>query len=176
MKVVILHSSDAADPPEDPVLAQIESALQAAGHDSARVTLCDVVTTVITDISREEPDLVFNLAESFNGKSALESSVAGLLNLLGLHYTGSSPAGLLVAGDKALAKKILGFHGIKSPTFASIYRGAVDWAGDLDFPLIVKPPQEDASLGVTAASIVHDLKELLERIEHIQEEFSQPAL
>ena len=41
---------------------------------------------------------MFNIAESFGGKSALESNVAGLLNLLGLRYTGSSPAGLLLAG------------------------------------------------------------------------------
>ena len=41
------------------------------------------------------PDLVFNLAESFDGKSALESNVAALLNLLDLRYTGSSPAGLI---------------------------------------------------------------------------------
>ena len=83
----------------------------------------------------DPPDLVFNLAESFGGKSALESNVAALLNLLNLRYTGSSPAGLLVAGDKSLTKKILGFHSIRTPQFATVYRGAVDWAGDISFPV-----------------------------------------
>ena len=50
---------------------------------------------------------MFNIAESFGGKSALESNVAALLNLLGLRYTGSSPAGLMLAGDKSLTKKVL---------------------------------------------------------------------
>jgi D-alanine-D-alanine ligase len=52
----------------------------------------------------------------------------------------------------------------------------VDWAGDVQFPLIVKPPQEDASLGITHKSIVHDVKELLEKIAELQTEYQQPAL
>jgi D-alanine-D-alanine ligase len=119
---------------------------------------------------------VINLAESFAGKSALESNIAALLNLLDLRYTGSSPAGLLVAGDKTLSKKVLVFHGIKTPQFATVYRGMVDWAGDVQFPLIVKPPQEDASLGITNKSVVRDVKELLEKIAELQGEYQQPAL
>jgi D-alanine-D-alanine ligase len=52
----------------------------------------------------------------------------------------------------------------------------VDWAGDIQFPLIVKPPQEDASLGITNKSIVRDVKELLEKIAELQSEYQQPAL
>ncbi len=62
------------------------------------------------------------------------------------------------------------------PQFATVYRGAVDWAGDLAFPVIVKPPQEDASLGVTAASVVRDIRQLLERIDAMQTDYGQPAL
>ena len=91
-----------------------------------------------------------------------------MLNLLDLRYTGSSPAGLLLAGDKSLTKKVLSFHGIQTPQFATLYRGAVDWAGDLTFPVIVKPPQEDASLGITSASVVHEIKDLFARIDELQ--------
>jgi D-alanine-D-alanine ligase len=119
---------------------------------------------------------VFNLAESFGGKSALESNVAALLNLLGLRYTGSSPAGLIQAGDKTLTKKVLSFHGIQTPRFATVYRGAVDWAGDIEFPLIVKPPQEDASLGITQKSIVRNVRDLLEAMSALQAEYQSPAL
>jgi D-alanine-D-alanine ligase len=122
------------------------------------------------------PDLVVNLAESFDDKSALDSSVTALLNLLGLRYTGSSPAGLIAAGDKSLTKKILSFHGIQTPQFATLYRGAVDWAGDLTFPVIVKPPQEDASLGITSASVVREIKDLFDRIGELQLEYQGPVL
>jgi len=173
---VVLHTKDAVDGEEDPVLGQLEQALRNGGNEPRRVMVDAAVEPVVQELTSERPDIVINLAESFAGKSALESSVAGLLNLLDLRYTGSSPAGLMVAGDKTLSKKVLLFHGIKTPQFVTVYRGMVDWAGDVNFPLIVKPPQEDASLGITQKSIVHDVKELLERIADLQSEYQQPAL
>ncbi|HEX6966449.1 MAG TPA: ATP-grasp domain-containing protein [Gemmatimonadaceae bacterium] len=176
MKVVLLHTSDAAGPPEDPVLAQLTDALTHNGHDVQRLTVNERVEPVVDALHAADPELVFNLAESFRGKSALESNVAALLNLLDLRYTGSSPAGLLLAGDKSLTKQVLAFHGIRTPKFATIFRGAVDWAGDISFPLIVKPPQEDASLGVTSRSVVHDVRQLLEQMNTMQSTFHQPVL
>ncbi len=176
MNVVLLHTIDAAGPPPDPVLAQIEGVLTDAGHSTSRLMVDRTVEPLIAGLREAEPDLVFNFAESFDGKSALESNVAALLNLLGLRYTGSSPAGLIQAGDKTLTKKVLSFHGILTPRFASVYRGAVDWAGDIEFPLIVKPPQEDASLGITQKSIVRNVRDLLETMSALQAAYQSPAL
>ena len=136
----------------------------------------DVVRPLVSELEVYKPDLVFNIAESFAGRSALESNVAALLNLLGLGYTGSSPAGLILAGDKTLTKKVLTFHGILTARFATVFRGSVDWAGDIGFPLILKPPQEDASLGITQKSIVNDVQELLQTISSLQHEYQGPVL
>src|SRR5436853_1674977 len=144
VKITVLHSKDALDPPVDPLLDQLDAALSENGHTPRRIAVDDSVEPVIAALRDPQPDLVFNLAESFAGRSALESNVAALLNLLDLRYTGSSPAGLLLAGDKTLTKQLLRFHRIRTPEFATIYRGAVDWADDIKFPVIVKPPQEDA--------------------------------
>ena len=176
MKVVILHSEDALEPPVDPVLAQIATALERAGHETAMQVVLPDVVALATELRAAEPALVVNLAEAFDGKSALESNVAALLNLLDLRYTGSSPAGLMLAGDKALGKKVLSFHGVRSPQFATVHRGDVEWAGDLAFPLIVKPPQEDASIGITHASVVNNVQELLEQMGEVQGRFHQPPL
>jgi D-alanine-D-alanine ligase len=176
MKVVILHTADALEPPIDPVIEQLSGALHALGHEAQSVVVDREIDALVAALRRHAPDLVFNLAESFRGKSALESNVAALLNLLDYRYTGSSPAGLLVAGDKSLTKKVLRFHGIKTPEFATLYRGAVDWAGDLSFPVIVKPPQEDASLGITSASVVREIKDLFARIDELQSEYQTPVL
>jgi D-alanine-D-alanine ligase len=176
VNIAVLHSADALEPPEDPVLGQIEAALRAGGHEPRRVSVTSDVEQLVTALRRNRPDLVVNLAESFDGKSAMESNVAALLNLLGLHYTGSSPTGLMLAGDKTLTKKVLSFHGIRTPQFATLYRGAVDWAGDLTFPVIVKPPQEDASLGITSASVVREIKDLFDRIGELQTEYQAPVL
>jgi D-alanine-D-alanine ligase len=176
MNVVVLHGADAADPPEDPVLCQVEEALRTLGHVPSRVSVAADVDAVIAALRASDPGLVFNLAESFDGKSALESNVAALLNLIGLRYTGSSPAALLMAGDKSLTKQVLSFHQIPTPEFATLYRGALDHAGDLRFPLIVKPPQEDASLGITSRSVVRDVRELLGTMDSLQREFQSPVL
>ncbi len=176
MKVALLHGADALEPPEDPVLAQVESALRTLGHEPTRVAVAGEVEPVIAALRECDPALVFNLAESFDGKSALESNVAALLNLIGLRYTGSSPAGLLMSGDKSLTKQVLGFHGIKTPEFATLYRGALEHAGDLRFPLIVKPPQEDASLGITVKSVVRNVRELLGTMDALQREFQSAVL
>ncbi|HKW10032.1 MAG TPA: ATP-grasp domain-containing protein [Gemmatimonadaceae bacterium] len=176
MKIVVIHSADALEPPVDAVLEQIRGAIEKCDHTAQLLTVDNEVAPLVGALETAAPDLVFNLAESFGGKSALESNVAALLNLLGLRYTGSSPAGLLLAGDKSLTKKVLSFHGIRTPEFATVFRGALDWAGDIEFPLIVKPPQEDASLGITSDSVVHDLRELFTRIDELQSTFQQPVL
>jgi D-alanine-D-alanine ligase len=176
MRVALLHSADALEPPVDPVIEQLSTALETIGHEVARISADTDIVPVVTELRKAMPDLVFNLAESFAGRSALESNVAGLLNLLHLRYTGSSPAGLLLAGDKSLTTKVLRFHGIQAPASMTVYRGALDFARDLSFPVIVKPPQEDASIGITNGSVVHDLKQLFGRIDALQTEFRAPVL
>jgi D-alanine-D-alanine ligase len=176
MNVAVLHTKDALEPPVDPVLDQLDAALRESGHETRRVIVDDTVEPLVAALMHDRPELVFNIAESFAGKSALESNVAALLNLLKLRYTGSSPAGLIMAGDKTLTKKVLSFHGILTPRFATVFRGNVDWAGDIDFPLILKPPQEDASLGITQKSIVRDVKELLDTISSLQTEYQSAVL
>ena len=176
MKVTILHGADAIEPPEDPVLTQLESALKAAGHEPSRLAIDVDLTAAIRTLTAEKPDLVFNLIESFHGKSALDSNVTALLNLLDLRYTGSSPSGLVLAGDKSLATRLLRAHGIKTPDSATLFRGSIESAGTLKFPLIVKPPQEDASIGITNRSVVRDLQELFTQLDALHGEFNSPIL
>jgi D-alanine-D-alanine ligase len=174
VRIALLFGAEAAP---DPVVAQIEEALASLEHTVDRVAVGEDVAGVLHALRSTDPDLVFNLAESFGGKSALEASIAGLLNLLHLRYTGSSPVSLGIAGDKSLTKMVLAFHGIQTPEFATLYRGAVDWAGEhLDFPLIVKPPQEDASIGISTRSVVRDVGELLRAMGSVQAEFQGPVL
>jgi D-alanine-D-alanine ligase len=176
MRITLLHSADALEPPVDPVIEQLAGTMETLHHTVARVPVDADIIPVVESLRRSPPELVFNLTESFAGVSSLDSNLAALLNLLGLRYTGSSPSGLVLAGDKSLTKKVLSFHGIRTPKFATVYRGAVDWVGDIDFPLIVKPPQEDASIGITSGSLVNDLRELLSKIDELQSEFGTHVL
>src|SRR3954452_3590673 len=121
-------------------------------------------------------DLVFNLTESYGGDDTKEMNVAAYMDLIGLPYTGAGPHAHFLAQDKATAKKMFHFHEIRTPYFATAYRGNIDHAHDVKFPLIVKPQLEDGSIGIDAAAVVHGVKELMERVEYVQNEFDSPAL
>ena len=141
MKVALLHTKDALEPPVDPVLDQIDEALRASGHEVRRVVIEAEVEPVIAAFKADPPDLVFNIAESFAGKSALESNIAALLNLLDLRYTGPVPPGFPIgAGDKTLLKKVLTFHGILTARFATVVSRQRRLGWNIKFPLILKPP------------------------------------
>ena len=72
-------------------------------------------------------------------------------------YTGCNPCGLMLAHDKSLAKKVLSYHRIQSPDFIAYPPGKnVKRPKRLEFPLIVKSISEEASLGISQASIVED--------------------
>ena len=176
MKVVVWHDAVPAGERPDPVLADIGGALERGGHEVLLLAAAATGHAAASELTAVAPDLVFNLTESYNGKSALDASLAGLLNLLDLRYTGSSHTGLTLAGDKSLTKMLLSFHGVPTPQFATLHRGALQSVGELGFPLIVKPPQEDASIGITSASVVRTPGELLERMDGVHREHNSPVL
>jgi len=127
-------------------------------------------------LAEDDSDLVFNVCEGFAGVGHHEQHVAALLELFGKRFTGAGAIGLSLAGDKALAKKLLAFHGINTPRFSVMQAGSVDHADDLTFPMFVKPSNSDASIGIDQRSVVNNFKELMERISYIQNEFNAPAL
>jgi len=115
--------------------------------------------------------------ESFGDDNSKEPHIAAYYDLFGLHYTGSSPRGLTLAMDKAVAKKILGFHNVASPKFAVFWRGRLDFdADDIAFPVIVKPLREDGSIGIGFDALAGNIKELMERIDGLTGEFNGPIL
>jgi D-alanine-D-alanine ligase len=121
--------------------------------------------------------LIFNLVESFGDDNSKEPHVAAYYELLGLRYTGSGPRGLTLAMDKAVAKKILGFHKVASPKFAVSWRGRLDWdADDVEFPVIVKPLREDGSIGIGFNALTANIRELMQRIDELTGEFNGPIL
>jgi len=154
---------------------EIFEALEKLGHEPFYQVL-DGTQPCLTSLAKCGADLVFNLTESFAGDDTKEMNVAAYMDLLSMRYTGGGPHAHFLAQDKATAKKMFAFHGIKTPYFATSYRGRIDHAHDVGFPLIVKPLWEDGSIGIDAESVVNSVKELMERVEYIQNEFDSPAL
>jgi D-alanine-D-alanine ligase len=154
---------------------EIFDALGKLGHEPFYQVL-DGAEKSLVALARLDVDLVFNLTESYAGDDTMDMNIAAYLDLLGYQYTGAGPHAMYLAQDKALAKKIFAFHEIKTPYFATSYRGKLDHSHDISFPLIVKPTSEDGSIGIDTTSVVESVKELMEKIHYIHEEFDSPAL
>jgi D-alanine-D-alanine ligase len=93
------------------------------------------------------------------------------------YYTGCNPRGLMLAHDKALSKKILSYHRIAVPDFAVYPLGrVVRRAQRLEFPLLVKSATEEASLGISQASLVNSDEKLKDRVAFIHEQLRTDAL
>ena len=154
---------------------EILDALAKLGHEPFYQVLDGAEKTLVA-LAKLDADLVFNLTESYAGDDTKDMNIAAYLDLLACQYTGAGPHAMYLAQDKALAKKIFAFHGIKTPYFATSYRGKLDHSHDISFPLIVKPTSEDGSIGIDSSSVVESVKELMEKIHYIHEEFDSPAL
>lgn len=161
--------------PKKTDIEAIADALKALGHEPLLVAI-DGRPPTLARLARLEADLFFNLVESYNGDDTMEMHFCAYLDLIGRRYTGAGPQGSYLAMDKVVAKTLLRAHGLYSPYAAVTYQGRTDLAQDVQFPLIVKPTAEDASKGIDAGAVVHSVKELLERVAYVQEEFDSPAL
>lgn len=154
---------------------EVAETLGRLGHD-ATLHVLDGSVKSLHALARLDCDLVFNLAESFGGNDTADYCIAAYLELIGKRITGSGSHGLLYGQDKAVAKKILEFHGIHTPVFARSFRGRLDFSHDLEFPVIVKPAREDGSIGIEFNAVVSSIRELMERIDWLHANFDSPVL
>jgi D-alanine-D-alanine ligase len=154
---------------------EVAEALVKVGHEPVMHEL-DGTPKSLLGLARVDCDLVFNLVESFADDDTADFKIAAFLDLVQKKYTGSGAHGLMLAQDKAVAKKIFAFHGIDTPTFAKSYRGRLDFSHDLQFPVIVKPAREDGSIGIEFSAVVNSIRELMERMDWLHSNFDSPVL
>jgi D-alanine-D-alanine ligase len=158
-------------------VSAIEESLRDGGYNPFVLSVEHFSKDLIQIISEISPKFIFNLCEEINGKCELEMCVAGLLDLMGIPYTGSDPFALGLALNKFHVKQILRSAGV--PTA----RGYVRYPGQkngiprgMRFPMIVKPAHEDASLGINSNSVCHTARHLEKQILYIHDVYHQEAL
>jgi D-alanine-D-alanine ligase len=164
---------ESADPP---VHVPLGEALEKRGHRVRKIKAENDVLALAQALAEDKGDVVFNVCDGLGGVTARATQVAGLLELLGKRFTGASSEAMCLCQDKSLTKQLFTHHQIPTPRFAVLDRGHLDWADQLDFPLIVKPADEDASVGIDDSSVVRDVKSLLERVAFIHAEIGRPAI
>jgi D-alanine-D-alanine ligase len=152
-------------------------ALRRCGHDARVVGIGDDLTKLREAIDDWRPHVVFNLLDEFSGIISYDHYVVAYLELLRQRYTGCNPRGMMLSRDKVLTKRVLASHGVATPAFTLFPFGRRFRApAHIDFPLFVKSATEDASLGISQASVVEDLRSLRERVEFIHDEVQRDAL
>lgn len=170
MRITVLTHLERERNPKsyDIVIDQVSEALAQRGHDVCVFGVHNDMVKLIEGLRERKPDMIFNLMETF-GKTQLGLiGVVGLLDLLGLPYTGGGPGEFYLQEDKAITKKVLAYEGLRFPDFAVFSIDAdLETGGNLRFPLFVKPLRMDASIGISAKSLVRSTKELMERITAI---------
>jgi D-alanine-D-alanine ligase len=160
----------------DEVVDEVAGALSEGGHKVSLIGISDDLRELLDNLDDKRPDLVFNLCERFADNDVYEMHVTAVLAMLGQPFTGTGPAGMALRQDKAVTKKLLKFHGVPYPNYATFDKDNLEFAGKMRFPLFVKPLHGDTSLGIDDSSLVTEYSKLVERIGFIQTQLKVPAL
>ncbi len=187
LRVMVLMHQDLVPPdnPEGVDLASVSwktefdvvTTLRDLGHEVIALGVRDDLRVIDQVVNDWKPHIAFNLLEEFNGNPAFDQNVVSYLELLGVPYTGCNPKGLVLTRDKGWSKKIMAYHGIRCPDFAVFpLDRVIKWTGEFPFPVIVKSISEEASLGISQASIVYDEEKLKERVEFVHQNVGTSAI
>ena len=155
----------------------VTNTLALMGHEVYQLGLTNELEPIKQAIDEVRPHIGFNLMEAFHEVGTFDQNVVSHLELLQLRYTGCNPRGLILSRDKALTKKVLSYDGIKVPAFTTVPVGQLFSRPDhLKFPLIVKSLTQDASFGISQASVVNDDRKLTDRVAYITEGLGSTAI
>lgn len=146
------------------------------GHTPVLFNICDNVQRLLDGVRDARPDVIFNFVEFFGNDLANEMYIAGLLELLGVPYTGNRPEVLALCQQKHRAKAVLAASGVPTARYFVVAPGEAVPPHSLCFPLIVKPAMEDASGGIDKHSIVHDAAALTARVASVTRDFQMPVI
>ena len=173
----VLRPTDPADANAEfdhpDTIGVIEDAFKAAGHEVRRIGNARQLLEQWDQL--KGLDLVFNLAEGYEGRNR-ESQVPIILEMLRIPCVGADGLSLGMTLDKIITKKILIAEGIPTPKFVEISDPAQSRAVTLGFPLIVKPRYEGSSKGVRKSSMVKTAAELETQTRWLIDTYRQPAL
>ncbi|MBD64756.1 MAG: D-alanine--D-alanine ligase [Halobacteriovoraceae bacterium] len=151
--------------------------LKELGHEVQPLGIIGNLELLRSALYKFKPHIVFNLLEEFDGDRTFDQHIVSYLELKKQAYTGCNPRGLTLARDKALSKKILAFHKIPVPKFFVFPKNQkVKESKKYIYPLIVKSSTEEASTGISQASVVNNFEALKERVEFIHTHVETDAI
>ncbi len=153
----------------------VHRSLLELGKEVIEVPLLPSIDQARRKLETLSVSLIFNLFEGFCGLPETEALVPVIAEVSGRRYTGCPGAALRLALDKAKTKSVLVGSGLPTPRF-QVLTPASGNRFRLRFPCIVKPVAEDASHGLSEASVVRDVAALKKQIKAVSEGYGGEAL
>lgn len=122
MRIAIAHNALTGDsrPDEDDVLVQVEAVKQAIvelGHEALTLACTPDLWKIKRQLTDAAPEVVFNLVESLEGQGRFIHFFPGLLDAMGIPYTGSCTEAIYTTSHKVLAKDRMIYGKIPTPAF-----------------------------------------------------------
>ncbi|MDZ7371201.1 MAG: ATP-grasp domain-containing protein [candidate division KSB1 bacterium] len=172
MTAVVLYNAVSKDsaPDEQDVLveaAAVSTALQELGFAVELLAAATSLDRLRGDLLQLKPTLIFNLVEAFCGRSRDAYRVAELLEDLDIPFTGGSARGIHLTTDKPRTKSLLRRAGLPTPDWTTTWHE--DGQLPLTPPCILKPRQEDASIGIDSAAVCRNEQELTAELQRRQD-------
>ena len=124
---------------------QILNALDDAKYAVTPLDTSDV-PALLSALSTDRPEVA---VIALHGRGGEDGTLQGLLDLLGIRYTGSGVLASALAMDKAMSKRVLAGVGVRMPQDVTLKRGEAMRAGTLPLPLIVKPNAQGSTIGMS---------------------------
>lgn len=156
-------------------VAAVENALLELSCQSFLVPLSPPLDEALDTVSRIKASVIFNLFEGFDGQPETEVEIAKGCHNLNIPYTGNPPEALEIGLDKVLSKNTFKKKGIPTPDF-QILDSSSPGELTINYPVIAKPSQEDASHGIYIDNVIYSPESLNSVLERILLTSGKPAL
>jgi len=153
--------------------AGVAAALEHRGHDVVRIVWEKGGSGLDELLRTARVDVAFL---ALHGRGGEDGCVQGLLELMGIPYTGSGVLASALAMDKLKAKEMFRLHNVPTPPYYVATRADVplleEMHGSFGFPAIVKPRREGSSIGLAKVASLAELSDAIE----LALEFDEHAL
>lgn len=127
-------------------------------------------------LRQDRPEMLFNLVDSVKGKESLAAAIPGVLELLGIPYTGADMLGMALDTNKFFIKEVLQRNGLPVPIF-QLFTSPDDYLDPtLRFPLISKLNAVHGSVEITREAVSENEKQLRKRLRKLFKTYRQPVL
>ena len=175
------HSNGESDTSEKSFSRELNSVQKSLSDLFTQVEVFAVnknVRKTINALKSKNPDVIFNFVESVEGIASYEWCIAGLFELADYEYTGCEPSCLGNCLNKARTKSILIAEGINTPRYKILKPNERFTREEvhLKYPLILKLLQEDASIGISEFSVVHNFRQLNKQFKFLAETYRQEVI